>query len=90
MSDNQFYTSDIFLGAYLLASDICKLTKIEQGDYPAWKKTFVFEPGPTEEQRNEFYSGVATVSALRLCNEIRNLKSACQNMNFGQVERGTI
>jgi len=90
MSDNQFYTSDIFLGGYLLASDTCKLVKIEQGDYPAWKKTFVFEPEPTEEQRNDFYSGAATVSALRLCNEIRNLKSACQNFNPYQTEGGGV
>jgi len=90
MSDNTFKSSDIFLGAYLLASEISKLVRIEQGEYPVWKKTFVFEPVPSEEERNDFYSGTATVSALRLCNEIRNLKSACQNFNSNQAERGAV
>jgi len=90
MSDNTFKTSDIFLGAYLLASGISTLIKVEQGDYPAWKKTFIFQPSPTEDERSDFYSGAATTSALRLCNELRNLKSACQNCNSNPVDRGAV
>ena len=74
---NNYQTNDIYLASYLIASGFCDLAKITEFD--GWKKTFVLSPGPEDRDISAFYSGAATVSALKICNQLRSLKAACQN-----------
>jgi hypothetical protein len=72
-----YETNDIYLTSYLVSSGKCRLDKIE--DFDGWKKTFVLSPIPSDDDISGFYAGTATVSALKLSNQLRSLKAACQN-----------
>jgi hypothetical protein len=78
-----YQTNDIYLASYLIASGKYDLVKIE--DFEGWKKSFVIDPIPTDDIISEFYNGSGTVSALKLCNQLRSLKAACQNTRGGQL-----
>ncbi len=71
---NYYETEDIYLAAYLTSSGICQLVSIN--DFNGWKKKFVLNPVPREEQITGFYTGTGQVSALELCSRMRSLKAA--------------
>lgn len=81
MTISNYQTNDIYLASYLISSGICRLQKIEEFD--GWKKSFILSPVPTDENVSDFYNGSGKVSALRLCNQLRSLKAACQNTRGG-------
>jgi hypothetical protein len=72
-----YKTNDIYLASYLISSGKCLLEKIEELN--GWRKAFVLVPEPTDQDISSFYSGSGTVSALRICGELRSLKAACLN-----------
>jgi hypothetical protein len=74
----EFYlTEDLHLAAYLIASGKADLREIVGNSY--WKKSFKLFPSPSEKELSEFYTGLAKVSAIRLCETLRSLKAALRN-----------
>ena len=71
---NHYQTTDIFFASFLIASGYSTLKDI--WDNGSGRKTFVFEPAPTQEVILGFYSGTESVAALRLFEAFQSLKSA--------------
>lgn len=69
-----FLTEDLNLAAYLTASGKSRLHGIVGGN--SWKKSFKLSPAPSNEEIAAYYAGTAKISALRLCETLRSLKSA--------------
>jgi len=78
-----YITEDLHLAAYLTASGKAELQAIVGNN--SWKKSFRLSPPPSQGDISDFYTGSATVSALRLCETLRSLKAAIragQNMPY--------
>lgn len=71
---NHYETTDIFFASFLIASGYSNLKDIQ--DNGAGRKTFIFEPAPSQEVILGFYNGSETVSAVRLFEAFQSLKSA--------------
>ncbi len=74
LSIETFQTEDLHLAAYLIASGKSRLQAILNGD--SWKKSFELSPPPNDGDIAGYYTGNAEVSALRLCEQLRSLKTA--------------
>lgn len=70
----KYETTDIFFASFLIASGYSTLKDIL--DNGAGRKTFIFEPAPSQEVILGFYNGSETVSAIRLFEAFQSLKSA--------------
>ena len=75
MDQNEYPTHDIYLSSFLISSGGFKLKQVH--DDGGQRKVFVIEPKPDESLILSFYSGEATVSALKLLGTLQSLKSAC-------------
>lgn len=71
---NRYETTDLFFASFLIASGYSTLEDI--WDSGTGRKTFIFEPAPSQEVILGFYSGSETVSAIRLFEAFQSLKSA--------------
>ncbi|MGB7061152.1 MAG: DUF5659 domain-containing protein [Candidatus Zixiibacteriota bacterium] len=75
MNHEEYSTSDLQLASFLISSGRCKLKKVR--DNGGNRKVFVIEPSPERSEILSFYSGEATVSALKLLETLGSLKSVC-------------
>lgn len=67
-----YRTYDLTLAAFLVASDVTRLTDIaSNGD---GRKLFCFNPAPSKQQLLDFYSGTALVSARKFAEVFATLK----------------
>ena len=71
---NQYETTDLFFASVLVATGHSTLKNIQ--DSGAGRKTFIFNPAPSQEVILGFYNGSETVSAIRLFEVFQSLKSA--------------
>ena len=71
---NNYQTTDIFFASFLIAAGYSILQDIQ--DNGVSRKTFIFEPAPSQEAILGFYNGSETVSAIRLFEVFQSLKSA--------------
>ena len=86
MNDKSEYgTPDIYLASFLISLGKFKLK--EMRDSGANRKVFIIEPKPEESVILKFYSGEATVGALKLLESLQSLKSATYSL--GKRKEGT-
>ena len=71
---NYYETADLSFAAFLVASGHSNLVDIKGND--SFKKTFVFNPSPSQDVILGFYTGSLKVSAIRLIESYQSLKSA--------------
>lgn len=80
-----YLTEDLHLTAYLIASGKAELREIIENT--GWKQAFRLFPVPPDNELSEFYTGIAKVSALRLCETLRSLKAALRNREVPSSDR---
>lgn len=73
-TQDEFYTTDIYLSAYLIAGKFAGLSRIESSGVR--RKTFVLSPCPNQDTIQSFYSKdeSSKIIALEVLSELRNLK----------------
>jgi hypothetical protein len=76
---SQYGTNDLFLASFLVASKHSSLKGITDNGYG--RKTFVFEPPPSQDIILRFYNGEEKVSAIRLFEAFGSLKAATYTLN---------
>jgi len=76
---SQYNTTDLFLASFLIASKHSTLKGITDNGYG--RKTFIFEPEPSNEIIMRFYAGGEQVNALKLFEAFQRLKSATYVLN---------
>ena len=78
MKTGAYQTYDLVLAAFLLASEISRLTDV--ASHNGGRKLFCFAPAPSKEQLIQFYSGEAMVSARRFAEVYATLKGTHYTM----------
>lgn len=78
MKGDDYQTYDLVLAAFLVASEISRLTDV--ASHNGGRKLFRFDPAPSKEQLIQFYSGEAMVSARRFAEVFASLKGASYTM----------
>jgi hypothetical protein len=76
---SQYETTDLFLASFLVASKHSSLKGITDNGYG--RKTFVFEPSPSQEIILRFYNGEEKISAIKLLETLGSLKAATYTLN---------
>jgi len=76
---SQYETTDLFLASFLVAAKHSTLKGIIDNGYG--RKTFVFEPPPSQEIILRFYNGEEMVSAIKLFEVFGSLKAATYTLN---------
>jgi hypothetical protein len=75
MRKDEYLTNDLYLSSFLISLGEFKLKEVKGSG--SNRKVFVIEPRPEESLILKFYSGAATVSALKLLESLQSLKAAC-------------
>ena len=78
---SHYETTDLFLASFLLASKHSALKGINDNGYG--RKTFCFEPPPSQEVILRYYNGEEKVSAIKLVEAFGSLKAATYTQKSG-------